>query len=236
MVLKVINTSYTMKEMKSLIRKIIVRLALLPLVLILMVIVPAGTFNFWQAYVYFGILIIPMMYILFFFLRNDPVFMERRTRLKEKEKEQKIILVVFNLVFIAGFVIPGLDKRFGWSDVPAWIVLIADLIILLGYMLIFAVFRQNSHASRIVEVESGQKVITTGLYSIVRHPMYLGILIMYIPTPVALGSYWGLIPMSGIILGLILRIANEEKVLRQNLEGYIEYCQRTRYRLIPFLW
>lgn len=225
-----------MKEMQSLIKKIIVRLAMLPLVLFLLVIVPAGTFNFWEAYVYFGILLIPMIYILFFFLRNDPVFLERRTRLKEKEKEQKIILVVFNLVFIAGFVIPGLDKRFGWSDVPTGIVLITDLIIFLGYMLIFAVFRQNSHASRIVEVESGQKVITTGLYSIVRHPMYLGILIMYIPTPVALGSYWGLIPMSGIILGLILRIANEEKVLRQNLEGYIEYCQRTRYRLIPFLW
>jgi len=209
---------------------------MLPLVLFLLVIVPAGTFNFWEAYVYFGILLIPMIYILFFFLRNDPVFLERRTRLKEKEKEQKIILVVFNLVFIAGFVIPGLDKRFGWSDVPTGIVLVTDLIIFLGYMLMFAVFRQNSHASRIVEVESGQKVITTGLYSIVRHPMYLGILIMYIPTPVALGSYWGLIPMSGIILGLILRIANEEKVLRQNLEGYIEYCQRTRYRLIPFLW
>ncbi|TNF42970.1 MAG: isoprenylcysteine carboxylmethyltransferase family protein [Bacteroidetes bacterium] len=225
-----------MKEMQSLIKKIIVRLAMLPLVLFLLVIVPAGTFNFWEVYVYFGILLIPMIYILFFFLRNDPVFLERRTRLKEKEKEQKIILVVFNLVFIAGFVIPGLDKRFGWSDVPTGIVLITDLIIFLGYMLIFAVFRQNSHASRIVEVESGQKVITTGLYSIVRHPMYLGILIMYIPTPVALGSYWGLIPMSGIILGLILRIANEEKVLRQNLEGYIEYCQRTRYRLIPFLW
>ncbi len=225
-----------MKEMQSLIKKIIVRLAMLPLVLFLLVIIPAGTFDFWQAYVYFGILLIPMLYILFFFLRNDPGFLERRTRLKEKEKEQKIILVLFSLVFIAGFVIPGLDKRFGWSNVPAGIVLITDLIIFLGYMLIFAVFRQNSHASRIVEVESGQKVITTGLYSIVRHPMYLGVLIMYIPTPVALGSYWGLIPMSGIILGLILRIANEEKVLRQNLEGYIEYCQSTRYRLIPFLW
>lgn len=152
-----------MKEMQSLIKKIIVRLAMLPLVLFLLVIVPAGTFNFWEAYVYFGILLIPMIYILFFFLRNDPVFLERRTRLKEKEKEQKIILVVFNLVFIAGFVIPGLDKRFGWSDVPTGIVLITDLIIFLGYMLMFAVFRQN-------------------------------------------------------------------------LEGYIEYCQRTRYRLIPFLW
>ena len=222
--------------MQSLIKKIIVRLAMPPLVLFLLVIVPAGTFNFWEAYVYFGILLIPMIYILFFFLRNDPVFLERRTRLKEKEKEQKIILVVFNLVFIAGFVIPGLDKRFGWSDVPTGIVLITDLIIFFGYMLIFAVFRQNSHASRIVEVESGQKVITTGLYSIVRHPMYLGVLIMYIPTPVALGSYWGLIPMSGIILGLILRIANEEKVLRQNLNGYNDYCQKTRYRLIPFIW
>ena len=225
-----------MKEMQSLIKKIIVRLAMLPLVLFLLVIIPAGTFDFWQAYVYFGILLIPMLYILFFFLRNDPGFLERRTRLKEKEKEQKIILVLFSLVFIAGFVIPGLDKRFGWSNVPAGIVLITDLIIFLGYMLIFAVFRQNSYASRIVEVESNQEVITTGLYSIVRHPMYLGVLIMYIPTPVALGSYWGLIPMSGIILGLILRIANEEKVLSQNLEGYIEYCQRTRYRLIPFLW
>ncbi len=225
-----------MKEMQSLIKKIIVRLAMLPLVLFLLVIIPAGTFDFWQAYVYFGILLIPMLYILFFFLRNDPGFLERRTRLKEKEKEQKIILVLFSLVFIAGFVIPGLDKRFGWSNVPAGIVLITDLIIFLGYMLIFAVFRQNSYASRIVEVESNQEVITTGLYSIVRHPMYLGVLIMYIPTPVALGSYWGLIPMSGIILGLILRIANEEKVLRQNLNGYNDYCQKTRYRLIPFIW
>jgi protein-S-isoprenylcysteine O-methyltransferase Ste14 len=232
----VIKSELTKQEMKSLIKKIIKRFSLVPIVLGLLILLPAGTFNFWQVYVYLAVLVIPMIFVLFYFLKNDPMFLERRTRAKEKEKAQKIIQIVFSLIFLSGFVIPGLDKRFGWSDIPINIVLITDIIILMGYLLIFFVFRQNSYASRIVEVDKGQKVISTGLYSFVRHPMYLGVLIMYIPTPVALGSYWGLIPMATIPLAIVLRILNEEKVLSKDLPGYKEYCQKTRYRLIPLIW
>jgi protein-S-isoprenylcysteine O-methyltransferase Ste14 len=230
------KSELTQQEMKSLIKKILKRFSLVPIVLGLLILVPAGTFNFWQVYVYICILVIPMIFVLFYFLKNDPLFLERRTRTKEKEKVQKIIQIVFSLIFLSGFVIPGLDKRFGWSDIPIYIVLITDIIILLGYLLIFFVFRQNSYASRVVEVDKNQKVITTGLYSIVRHPMYIGFLIMYIPTPVALGSYWGLIPMATIPLAIVFRILNEEKVLSKDLPGYKEYCQKTRYRLIPLIW
>ncbi len=230
------KSELTQQAMNSLIKKILKRFSLVPIVLGLLVLVPAGTFNFWQVYVYIGILVIPMIFVLFYFLKNDPLFLERRTRVKEKEKAQKIIQIVFSLIFLLGFVIPGLDKRFGWSDIPINIVSITDIIILLGYLLIFFVFRENSYASRVVEVDKSQKVITTGLYSIVRHPMYLGVLLMYIPTPVALGSYWGLIPMAAIPLAIVLRILNEEKVLSKDLPGYKEYCQKTRYRLIPLIW
>ncbi|MDX9726910.1 MAG: isoprenylcysteine carboxylmethyltransferase family protein, partial [Bacteroidales bacterium] len=161
---------------------------------------------------------------------------ERRTRAEEKEKAQKIIQIVFSTVFLFGFIVPGLDKRFGWSEIPVYMVLMADIVILLGYLLIFFVFRQNSYASRVVEVDKSHKVISTGLYSIVRHPMYLGVLIMYLPTPLALGSWWGLITMAGIPLALVLRILNEEKVLCRDLPGYTEYCKKTKYRLIPFVW
>ena len=137
-------------------------------------------------------------------------------------------------IFLAGFIIPGLDHRFSWSSVPTYITILADIIMLLGYMIIFFVFRQNSYASRIVEVEEDQKVISTGLYSIVRHPMYIGVLIMYIPTPVALGSYWGLIPFAFLPLSLVLRVLNEEKVLSENLKGYKAYCQQTSILLGRF--
>ncbi len=224
------------QEMKALISKIIKRFSLLPVVLGLLVLAPAGTFDFWQFYVYTGILIIPMTSVLFYFLKKYPMFLERRTRAEEKEKAQKIIQIVFSTVFLFGFIVPGLDKRFGWSEIPVYMVLMADIVILLGYLLIFFVFRQNSYASRVVEVDKSHKVISTGLYSIVRHPMYLGVLIMYLPTPLALGSWWGLITMAGIPLALVLRILNEEKVLCRDLPGYTEYCKKTKYRLIPFVW
>lgn len=223
-------------DMKSFTKKIISRFSMVPLVLGLLILIPAGTLNYWQAYLYMGILIIPMIFVLLYFLKKDPVFLERRTRAKEKEKEQIIIQIVFSLIFLSAFVISGLDKRFGWSDIPVYVVIISDMVILLGYLLIFSVFKQNSYASRIVEVEKDQRLISTGLYAIVRHPMYMGVIIMYLPTPVALGSYWGLIPMATIPLALVLRILNEEKILSKDLPGYKDYCQKTKYRLIPFVW
>jgi protein-S-isoprenylcysteine O-methyltransferase Ste14 len=226
----------TSTERKSLLRKILLRFSFLPLVLALLIFLPAGTLHFWQVYVYFGILVIPMIFVLFYFLKTDPKFLERRTRAKEKEKEQIHIAILSTLIFLAGFILPGLDKRFNWSEVPVYIVIVADSIILLGYLIIFFVFRQNSYASRIIEVGEEQKVISTGLYSVVRHPMYVGVLIMYIPTPIALGSYWGLIPFVFLPLSLALRILNEEKVLSEKLPGYKDYCKKTRYRLLPYIW
>ena len=230
------KSEMTRREKKSLIRKILIRFSFLPLVLALLILLPAGTFNYWQVYLYCGILVVPIIFVLFYFLKNDPKFLERRTRAKEKEKQQIHIAMLSTLIFLAGFIIPGLDHRFGWTSVPMNIVLLADLIILLGYLLIFFVFRQNSYASRIIEVDEEQKVISTGLYGLVRHPMYVGVLIMYIPTPLALGSYWGLLPFALLPLSLALRILNEEKVLSENLPGYKEYCEKTRYRLIPYIW
>ena len=230
------KSEMTKSEMNALIRKIVTRFSFVPVFLGLLTLVPAGTFNYWQVYVYSAVLVIPMLFVIFYFLKVDPRFLERRTRAKEKEKQQVFIQVFFSLIFFSGFIIPGLDHRFGWSNIPLQFVLPADALILSGYWIIFSVFRQNSYASRIVEVNENQTVISTGLYAIVRHPMYVGVLIMYIPTPIALGSYWGLIPMATILLAIVLRILNEEKVLSNNLPGYKEYCKKIKYRLAPFIW
>jgi len=230
------KSEITPQERKSLIRKILIRFSFLPIVFGLLILLPAGTFYYWQVYVYFGVLVVPMIFVLFYFLKNDPKFLERRTRGKESEKQQVISQILSTLIFLAGFIIPGLDHRFSWSNVPANTSIVADVIVLLGYLIIFFVFRQNSYASRIIEVDEEQKVISTGLYALVRHPMYVGVLIMYIPTSLALGSYWGLIPFALLPFSLAIRILNEEKVLSENLEGYKAYCQKTRYRLIPYIW
>ena len=230
------KSEMTQQEMKSLIKKIIVRFSFFPVFLGLLILIPAGTFNYWQVYVYFATLVVPMIFVLFYFLKTDPKFLERRTKTKEKEKQQTIVSILSTIVFLAGFIISGLDHRFGWSNVPIYITIATDIIILSGYLIIFFVFKQNSYASNIIEVNENQKIISTGLYGIVRHPMYIGVLIMFIPTPIALGSYWGLIPFALLPVSLILRILNEEKVLSENLKGYKEYCQKTRYRLIPLVW
>ena len=226
----------TRTEKKDLIRKMVIRFSFVPLFIGMFTLLPAGTMNYWQVYAYFGVILVPMLFVLWYFLKNDPRFLERRSRVAEKEKEQKLIQWINLPIFISAFIIPGLDRRFGWSDVPVEVIIITDAVILGGYLIIFLVFRQNSYASRIIEINIGQKVITNGLYSLVRHPMYLGVLIMYLPTPLALGSYWGLIPMAFLPVSLVFRILNEEKVLSENLEGYNEYCLTTKYRLIPHIW
>jgi protein-S-isoprenylcysteine O-methyltransferase Ste14 len=231
------KSEMTQQEMSALKKTIAIRFSLLPLFLGLFILLPAGTFDFWQAYLYLSVLVVPMILVLLYFIKQDPKFLERRTRAKEKEKQQKLIVILTTLIFLVGFIIPGLDHRFDWSNIPTFLVIAADIVVLLGYLMIFQVFKQNSYASRIVEINENQKVITTGLYGIVRHPMYLGILIMYLPTPIALGSYWGLIPFIAFLpVALVFRILNEEKVLSNDLQGYNEYCQRTIYRLIPFIW
>lgn len=230
------KSEITSDEKRSLIIKLITRFSLVPLFIGVFTLLPAGTFNYWQVYLYFAILVVPMIFVFFYFLERDPKFLERRTKGTEKVKEQKLMQLINLPVFMAAFIVPGLDRRFGWSDVPVAVIIITDIVIFLGYLIIFRVFRENSYASRIIEIDREQKVITTGLYSLVRHPMYLGVLIMYLPTPLALGSYWGLIPMALLPVALVMRILNEEKILKENLKGYDEYCQKTKYRLIPYIW
>lgn len=230
------KSEMTNDEMKNLIKKITKRFSLLPIFLGLLTLLPAGTFNYWQAYVYIAVMVVPMMFVLFYFLKNDPQFLERRIKTKEKENAQRIIQVTFSIFFLSAFIVSGLDRRLGWSNIPVPIIVLADIVSLSGYLIVFFVFKQNSYAARVVEVDPTQKVISTGLYSIVRHPMYVGVLIMWLPIPIALGSYWGLIPIATIPIAIMLRIINEESVLTRQLAGYKEYCQKTKYRLIPFLW
>lgn len=198
--------------------------------------VPAGTLDYWQAWMYLAILLIPASLVVLYFLKNDPEFLERRLKVKEKEAKQQLIVKLGDILFIIGFLIPGLDRRFGWSNVPFEVVIGADVIVFLSYLACFLVFRENSYAGRTVEVVKGQKVISTGPYSIIRHPMYLAVILMYTATPIALGSYWALPPFLLIVPILIFRILNEEEVLRRELPGYKEYCKKTRYRLLPFVW
>jgi len=197
---------------------------------------PAGTLDYWEAWVYMAILLIPAFFVILYFLKFDPEFMERRMQFREKEAKQKKIISLASILFVIGFILPGLDHRFGWSNVPFEIVIVADLLVFLGYMFVILVFRENRYASRTIQVEKGQKVISTGPYSIIRHPMYLGTIIMYLSTPIALGSYWALLPFLAMPLILRDRILNEEEVLLRELPGYKEYCKKTRYRLIPYIW
>lgn len=222
--------------MKSLIIKSVIRFSMLLALMLLLIFLPAGTFHYWQAWILSAILIVPMIFVLRYFLKHDPEFLASRTQFREKEKQQKWIIRLTTPVFFLAFIIPALDHRYSWSAVPTWLVLVADVMILLGYLMVFAVFRQNRFASRIIEVKEGQQVIKTGFYSVVRHPMYLGVIIMYLPMPLALGSFWGLVPMAMLPAVLAFRVLNEEKVLRRELPGYEEYCTQTRYRVLPGIW
>lgn len=205
-------------------------------VLGLMFFLPAGTFNYWEAWAYLAILFTPMFFVMQYLLKNDPALLERRMRTKEKAGEQSLIIKLSYVYFLVVFLFPGFDKRFGWSNVPIWMILIADTLVLLGYITVIFVFRENSYASRTVEVDQDQKVIDTGPYAIVRHPMYSGLTMLYVLSPLALGSYWALIPAMLIIPLIVARILSEEEILAKELAGYTEYQQKVRYRLIPFVW
>lgn len=223
-------------ELKGLIVKAIIRFSMLPIFVGLLTLLPAGTFNYWQAYLYMAVTALPMIGALIYFLKRDPDFLVRRMKMRERQGAQKAVIIISTLAFLPGYILCGLDIRFGWSNMPVAVAVIGNLSVLLGYLFVLYVFKTNSYASRVVEVQEGQKVITTGPYSVVRHPMYSGILIMYLLTPIALGSYWAVIPFLLLPPLLVVRIVNEEKVLKEGLPGYKEYCEKVRFRLIPFFW
>ena len=223
-------------DMKALKRMAIKRYLMFFPVLGLAFFLPAWSLKYWEGWLYIFIIAIPVAIFGVYSYKNDPQLLERRMRTKETRKEQKLVIKMAYLALPFVLTIPGLDNRFGWSNIPVHIELIAFVLVLLGYLGIVAVFKENSFASRIIEVESDQKVISTGPYAIVRHPMYTSQILLYLSTPLALGSYWAVIPALIFVLVFIPRILDEEKELLQNLAGYKEYTQKTKYRLLPGVW
>lgn len=197
---------------------------------------PAWTLHYWQAWTYLGVSMVSISTIVVYLIRNDPALLARRVNNTEQELSQKFIHFSVNLVFAAVSVVSALDHRFGWSAVPTYVVIAGDVLVALGMLIIFFVFRENSFTASTVQVAAGQKVISTGLYALVRHPMYVGGLVFIFGIPLALGSWWGLLTFIPLTLLIVWRILDEERFLVRNLSGYGEYRSKVKYRLIPFVW
>ncbi|MDD6641123.1 MAG: isoprenylcysteine carboxylmethyltransferase family protein [Bacteroidales bacterium] len=205
-------------------------------VMALLLFLPAGSWGYWQAWLFLGLLFVPMTCVAIWLLVREPELLAKRLSSKEQERAQRQIVALSALMFVAGFLLAGFDQRFGWSEMPAWVVAIAAVVMLCGYGLYAEVMRENAYLSRTVEVQEDQKVISTGLYGIVRHPMYAATLVLYLAMPIVLGSWVALIPFLAYPFIIARRIRNEEQVLEEGLTGYCEYEQQVRYRLIPFIW
>ena len=197
---------------------------------------PAWTFNYPGAWLFIALLFIPTLLLGVILFILSPSLLKKRIDAKEKEASQGVLIKLMGLMFVLGCVVSALDFRFSWSSVPTWLVIVASVAFLIGYLGYAEVLRENAYLSRTVEVQDGQTVVSTGLYGIVRHPMYLATLFMFLPLPLILGSFWGLIPLASYIPLIIVRIIGEEKVLSEGLAGYSEYKQKVKYRLIPFIW
>jgi len=219
--------------------KMLMQLIMLILVMGGLVFAAAGTLDYWQAWLFLACYLTASLIVSTWLIRYDPALLERRMRggpLAETEPNQRIIMAITSLGFIAGLVVPGLDRRFGWSDMPAAVSILGDLLHLAGWLGILTVFRANSFAAATIRVEAGQKVVSTGPYAIVRHPMYSTALLMIFGIPVALGSWWGLLVFVALVPALAWRLIDEERVLLRDLEGYSDYRRRVRFRLIPLIW
>ncbi len=197
---------------------------------------PAWTFYYPGAWLFIGILFVPMLIMGAIMLIKSPELLKKRLNGKEKEVAQRGVIALSGLMFPVGFIVSALDFRFSWSRVPTWCAITASVLFLVGYAMYAEVMRENAYLSRTVEVQEGQKVISTGLYGVVRHPMYLATLFMFLPLPLILGSFWGLVPFALYPIVTVIRILNEEKILTEGLSGYKEYKTKVKYRLIPFIW
>ena len=202
----------------------------------LLLFLPAGTFAYRQAWLLIGILFVPMFAAGIVMMKKNPDLLRKRLKAGEEQAEQKTVILLSGLMFAAAFITAGLNARFGWIVLPAWVSIAAAVIFLAGYLLYAEVLRENTYLSRTVEVQENQKVIDTGLYGIVRHPMYMSTLLLFLAMPLVLGSVISFAVMLFYIPIIAKRIRNEEQVLEKGLAGYREYERKVRYRLIPFLW
>lgn len=221
-----------MKLLISGLTKLILGLVLVSAMLFL----PAWTLDYPGAWLFLGLLFIPMLIMGTVMLLKAPALLAKRLDGKEKEATQRGVVALSGLMFPAGFVLSALDFRFGWSHVPLWLTVAASVLFLLGYGLYAEVMRENAYLSRTIEVQENQTVIDTGLYGLVRHPMYLATLLMFLPLPLILGSLWGLVPFLLYPAIIVIRILNEEKVLTEGLSGYAAYKKKVKHRLFPFIW
>ncbi|MGH7203496.1 MAG: methyltransferase family protein [Candidatus Levyibacteriota bacterium] len=200
---------------------------------------PAWTVFFWQAWVYWFSFSIAIVLITLYFIKHDPKLIERRLNVgpgAEKEKNQKLIQTITSVLFILLLITPGIEHHFSKLTISPFFVWLGNLFVLVGFYIIFLVFKENSYTSSIIETDKSQKVITTGPYKRVRHPMYLGALVLFLATPFALGSYMAFIFVLLMIIMLGIRLLDEEKYLKKHLKGYTDYCHKTRYHLIPYIW
>ena len=225
--------------MNNLLVKTMAGFVFLMLVLALALFIPAGSLSYWQAWVYLADWAVCVILITLYLVKNDRELLAGRVQagpVAETQRNQKIIQGLASLCFIALFIVPGLDYRFGWSSIPPVVSLIADGFVALGFFIVFLTFKENSYTRATIEVSQGQTVTTSGPYRFVRHPMYAGASILLIATPLALGSWIAEIFAVLLILVVAVRLLDEEKVLKQDLAGYPEYCQQVRYHLIPYVW
>lgn len=207
--------------------------------LLLVLFAPAGTFRFWQAWLFLVVFIACSIGLGLYFAVYDPALLERRMRAgpsAEQEPSQRIIIALLLSNLLLMLLLAGFDRRWHWSDAPGWLSILADLVVVASFVIFFYVLKQNSYAASTVRVEREQTVISTGLYGIVRHPMYAGTLPLIIAIPLALGSYWALLLVIPLLPTLGWRLLDEERVLRRDLPGYTDYSRRVRYRLIPGVW
>ena len=201
-----------------------------------LIFLPAGTILYPNGWLLMGLLFGPMLIAGFVMFFKSPEFLAKRLDAKEKQSAQKGVLGLSGLMFIAGFVTAGLDFRFGWSQMPSWVVITASILFLVAYALYAEVMRENAYLSRTVKVEEGQIVVDTGLYGIVRHPMYAVTILLFSVMPLVIGSWFALIPFAFYPAIMVIRILDEEQLLTRELPGYVEYRKKVKYRLLPFVW
>ena len=202
----------------------------------LLIFLPAGTLHYAKGWLFMALLFIPMLGAGFVMLAKSPDLLKKRLDAKEKQAAQKGVLAFSGLMFIGGFVVAGLDFRYGWSHIPTVVTIIASLLFLLAYLLYAEVLRENAYLSRTIRVEEGQTVVDTGLYGIVRHPMYSATLLLFLAMPLILGSWYALMAFAFYPVIIVVRLKDEERLLTQELQGYAEYKQKVKYRLLPFIW
>ena len=221
---------------RALLRDAMIKLLSGVLIMGLLLFLPAGTLSWPQAWLLLGVLFIPMTAAGFLMYFKAPDLLRRRLKAKEEQSEQKTVIMLSGLMFVAAFVAAGLSFRFGWLQLPLWLSIAAALLFLLAYAVFAEVLRENAYLSRTIEVTEGQRVVDTGLYGIVRHPMYSATVLLFLSMPLVLGSLISFLIMLVYIPVIVKRIRNEEQVLGRELEGYDEYMNKVRWRLLPYIW